>query len=60
MKFFKDYTNAQNYHRMKKQTNRENHTIYILTDGPENDFVVMTLKEFFTLGLRDAGMSYLF
>lgn len=60
MKFFKDCTSAQNYHRMKKQTNREKHTIYILTDGPENDFVVMTLKEFFALGLRDAEMSYQF
>ena len=60
MKFFENYNKAQNYHRMKKQTNCDNRIIYILTDGPENNFVVMTLKQFYEAGLSDAGLSYQF
>jgi len=60
MKFFEDYDKAKNYFRMKKQSNREKHTVYILTDGPENDFVFMTLKEFYDFGLSDAGLGYQF
>jgi hypothetical protein len=60
MKFFEDYNKAQDYHRMKKQTSCDNRKIYILTAGPEDNFVVMTLKQFFDTGLRDAGMSYQF
>ena len=60
MKFFDNYNKARSYHNMKKQSNCDKHTIYILTDGPENDFVVMTLKEFYDSGLRDIAMSYQF
>jgi hypothetical protein len=45
---------------MKKQVNRDKNTLYILTDGPENNFAVMTLKQFFDAGLKDSGLSYRF
>lgn len=60
MKFFEDYNKAEDYLKMKKQVNRDKNTLYILTDGPENNFAVMTLKQFFDAGLKDSGLSYRF
>jgi len=60
MKFFKNNREAQDYLNFKKQTNCDRKTIYILTDGPEDNYVVMTLKDFYKSGLRDAGFGFQF